>query len=129
MAGDESETQSLKKLYRDFGGSTTMHGINRVLTTTSKWKRLVWSVLFLFGVGFAAYQFVTTITDFYSYPVTTVVTLKHEVYAEFPGITICNLNRKRKSMISPELLEATSGFVEVTSVFVKVSLILSVSVY
>ncbi|CAG5125165.1 unnamed protein product [Candidula unifasciata] len=105
---EESETNSLKKLYEEFGGSTSMHGINRVLTTTSTWKRCVWSVLFLFGVAFAVYQFVITMEDFYSYPVTTVVTLKQETTAIFPGVTFCNLNKKRKSMIDPELLAAIS---------------------
>ncbi|CAG5135862.1 unnamed protein product [Candidula unifasciata] len=122
----EAETQSLKALYQEFSENTSMHGLGRVFAVSSTWRRVTWSGLCLLALGFAVYQFVTTISDFYSYPVTTIVTLKHESRAIFPGITICNLNRKRKSKIGPELLKQTSGFKEVTSVFVHISVHLHV---
>ncbi|CAG5119338.1 unnamed protein product [Candidula unifasciata] len=115
MAGDEaavSDTNSLKQLYLEFSGSTSMHGIGRALSNSSTWKRCVWSVMFLFGLGFAVYQFVITMQDFYTYPVNTVVTLKHETTAIFPAVTICNLNTNRKSMIDSDLLAALESLEE-----------------
>ncbi|CAG5119339.1 unnamed protein product [Candidula unifasciata] len=121
-----SETNSLKKLYEEFGGSTSMHGINKVLTASSKRKRCVWSVLFLFGVAFAVYQFVITMEDFYSYPVMTVVTLKQETTAIFPAVTFCNLNQKKKSMIDPYLMMTMTEMAKVIvlSVCLSVSLVI-----
>ncbi|CAG5135863.1 unnamed protein product, partial [Candidula unifasciata] len=106
-------TDRLKTLYQEFGGSTSMHGIGGVLTTNPTWKRVMWSVVFLLGVGFSVYQFVLTMADYYSYPVTTVVTLKQENTAIFPAITICNLNQKRKSKMDESLVYATGTLEEV----------------
>ncbi|CAG5119343.1 unnamed protein product [Candidula unifasciata] len=107
------EEHLLKKLFQDFGEGTSMHGIGRVLTNNRSWKRFLWSTMFLFGVGFSIYQFVITMNDFYSYPVTTVVTLRQETAAIFPGITICNLNRKRKTLAEESMFWAIDTLTDV----------------
>ncbi|CAG5119342.1 unnamed protein product, partial [Candidula unifasciata] len=104
MAGNEaavSDSKSLKQLYLDFSASTSMHGIGRVVSNSNTLKRCVWLVIFVVGLGFAAYQFVITMQDFYTYPVNTVFTLKQEATAIFPAVTICNVNIKRTSMMDP----------------------------
>lgn len=134
MAGEEvvvPQTLSLLRIYKGFAITTSMHGIGRTVDNRHPLRRFLW--ILLVAVAFAAgvYQFVVTIDDFYSYPVTTAVNVRQETKSMFPGITICNLNRKRKSKIQPKLLDLLTNFTEVTYVFVIVYGYLSVylSVY
>lgn len=94
----ESQTSSVAELYKRFGENTSMHGIGRVFASRRPYRRFAWSLMVVFGLGFAIFQLVDLINDFYSYPVTTVVTMKHETKARFPAITICNVNTHRRSL-------------------------------
>ena len=62
---------------------------------------VMWMVVYLGFVFVLGYQTYATLKDFYSYPVTTSVSLKtatHDV--TFPTITVCNNNIVRKSYIT-----------------------------
>lgn len=79
------------------GDNTSTPGLDGVFANKSPCRLFMWSVMILFGLGLSIMQVLDLFKDFYSYPVTTVVTLKRETRATFPAVTICNINRQRRS--------------------------------
>ncbi|CAG5125164.1 unnamed protein product [Candidula unifasciata] len=92
------------ELYKKFSENTTMHGLGRVFASRNPCKRVVWLVMVVSVLTIAIFQLVDLVSDFYTYPVTTLVKIKHETKATFPAITICNVNRKKRS-VTPEFEE------------------------
>lgn len=52
-----------------------------------------WCILFLTGAGFTAWNVFEVFSEFAESPVDTTVTRQVEDTFEFPGVTICNLNK------------------------------------
>lgn len=53
--------------------------------------------------GYLVYGIVISTQTYFSYPVTSVVKIKHQSSVKFPAVTFCNFNWWRTSKISPEL--------------------------
>jgi len=60
--------------------------------------RLVWVCLVLAGIGLATYQIQDRICYFYRYPTATDVRIEQAHKLRFPQVTICNVNKMRKSV-------------------------------
>ncbi|RUS81939.1 hypothetical protein EGW08_010284 [Elysia chlorotica] len=92
-------------LIKNFGGTTSMHGLPHALGDGTIWRRLFWTALVIGFAVWATYNVIEIIKDYQSRPVLTTVTSAFQSKMPFPAVTFCNLNRVRKSQASPELLE------------------------
>lgn len=95
---------SLWILYQNFSENTSLHGVGKTVIRGG-WRRIVWLLLVLSSIAWSMHQFVYILQDFYTYPVTSVVSVTHQSYIRFPAVTICNLNKLRRSKISSSLRE------------------------
>ncbi|XP_012942498.1 acid-sensing ion channel 5-like [Aplysia californica] len=95
-------------LFQEFSESTSMHGLQRAVSSESKWKRALWAALVLAGACLATFNLSQTLKDFLHNPTTTETTVDYKSKMEFPVITICNLNPLRLSIYNktePEFIE------------------------
>ena len=96
---DSKSSTSLKALWLQ----TTRHMLSVILPNllTGSWiLNVVWSFIYLFFVGVLIFQTTETLKDYFSHPVTVVISLEtsnDEVI--FPTVTICNNNILRKSYV------------------------------
>ncbi|XP_012942494.1 amiloride-sensitive sodium channel subunit gamma-like [Aplysia californica] len=79
-------------LFQEFSESTSMHGLQRAVSSESKWKRPLWAALVLAGACLATFNLSKTIKDFLHNPTTTETSVHYSPDMEFPVVTICNLN-------------------------------------
>ncbi|XP_071965394.1 epithelial sodium channel subunit alpha-like [Antedon mediterranea] len=117
MADSPSSKQpneTLKEIIEDFGNNTTAHGIPRIITATSLLPKLFWTVLCLVAFSFFAYQSIEILEEYRSYPTTTKLELIPKSKVSFPSVTICNMNRLRRSALTgtrfEELVDIDGGF-------------------
>ncbi|XP_012942490.1 degenerin deg-1-like [Aplysia californica] len=87
-------------LFQEFSESTSMHGLQRAVSSESKWKRPLWAALVLAGACLATFNLSQTLKDFLHNPTTTQTSVHYNPDMEFPVITICNLNPFRSSLIN-----------------------------
>ncbi|KAL9964428.1 hypothetical protein ACROYT_G028070 [Oculina patagonica] len=103
--GNEAESQTpnrsaaIKQKWRGFVESSTLHGLQHVFKSQTALRRIIWALLLLSGIGWFSYQSSKLLAKYYSYPVTTKVTLVYEDAPQFPAITICNFNMFRLSLV------------------------------
>ena len=99
----ESQTPSgsvaIKHKWHAFVESSTLHGLQHVFTSQTPLRRIIWALFLLSGIGWFSFQSFKLLTKYYSYPVTTKVTLVYEDAPEFPAVTICNFNMFRTSVV------------------------------
>ena len=102
---------SLVSAVRQFGESTSLHGVGRVLSPALRnnrfyWKNSLYLLALIGGVTFASWSIITVIADFRDYPVTSHVELVYPGEMEFPAVTICNadnLGVMQGEHLGPEL--------------------------
>ena len=82
-----------KAVVDEFVSSTTLHGLNRILSSRNRIKRMIWLLLVLLGVGYLSYASCKTIYEYHLYPYNTKVQMVFEKRTVFPAVTICNTNR------------------------------------
>ncbi|XP_038078960.1 uncharacterized protein LOC119746217 [Patiria miniata] len=78
---------------------TTAHGFPNIFRAKTSLGRLLWTFLFLIGVGGTIYQGTTLVLKFLSYPVSVEVKIVTRPLLEFPSVTVCNTNKLRHSAI------------------------------
>jgi len=84
-----------------FCASVSVVGLSYVVNTSaSPYRRSIWFLLILVGVGFTTYQLQDRIRLYRSYPVNVLVRVKHADEMRFPTVTICNENRASLSKAS-----------------------------
>ena len=66
---------SLKALTTDFLGSTSAHGIPRVVNSKTWYRKAIWIFMFLVALTYFLYQCTTLFTTYYAYP----TSIKNEV--------------------------------------------------
>ncbi|GFN78967.1 acid-sensing ion channel 1 [Plakobranchus ocellatus] len=105
-------TTTTKKTHRTateaihkFTQSTSLHGVQHVMGHRSVWRRMVWSVLVIGFVAWAAHNVYQIISDYNSYPVQTSVSSEYHSKMNFPAVTICNLNRIRLSKAPQQMVQ------------------------
>ncbi|XP_012942493.1 degenerin del-1-like [Aplysia californica] len=79
-------------LFQEFSESTSMHGLQRAVSSESKWKRPLWAALVLTGACLATFNLSQTLKDFLHNPTTTQTKVYYNPKMEFPVVTLCNLN-------------------------------------
>ena len=94
-----SRSVAIQRKWNAFVESSTLHGLQHVFTSQTPLRRIIWALLLLSGIGWFSFQSSKLLTKYFSYPVTTKVTLVYEDAPEFPAVTICNFNMFRASAV------------------------------
>ncbi|BFZ05750.1 hypothetical protein BsWGS_08789 [Bradybaena similaris] len=95
--------ETVKSIYQLFGDITSIHGVQRT-TVKTRWRRIIWAILVLTSFSWGLHQLVIVVDSYFSYPVSSVITLQHGTDIPFPAVTICNLNKLRKSLLPDAVL-------------------------
>ena len=88
-----------KRKWKHFIDNCTLHGLQHATNGQTKVRSIIWSAFLLMGTAYFVHQSYLLLDRYYSYPITTKVTLEYEEEPEFPAVTICNFNVLRKSYI------------------------------
>ena len=94
-----SKSVVIKQKWNNFVENSTLHGMHNIFSSQTTFRRIIWTMFLLSGVGYFSYQSAVLLTKYFSFPVTTKSILVYEKEPEFPAITICNFNMLRKSVI------------------------------
>ena len=59
----------------------------------------MWAVIMVGALSWLVYMIARNVQRYYSYPTTTLETVKHVDSLDFPAVTLCNYNQVRKSKL------------------------------
>lgn len=91
---------TIKQKWNGFVESSTLHGLQHVFASRTPGRRIIWALFLLLGMGWFSFQSFKLLTKYFSYPVTTKVTLVYEDAPDFPAVSICNFNMFRRSVVN-----------------------------
>ncbi|KAL9964424.1 hypothetical protein ACROYT_G028066 [Oculina patagonica] len=94
-----SKSAAITKRWSIFVGSSTLHGLNYVFTSRTLVRRFLWALFLVSSMAWFSYQSSNLLRKYFSYSVTTKVSLEYEDTPQFPAVTICNFNRFKRSVI------------------------------
>ena len=83
----------LKETLKDFGGETSIAGINNCGKGKSLVRSSIWLVIFTVLGYYTVVGFLDIVFEYLEYPVITTTDISHQNQVDFPAVTICNLNR------------------------------------
>ena len=89
---DKSIKEEFKDLFVDWMSFTTIHGVTRILDARGFFLKLMWFILFMCGIAGTLYLLVIQIQVYFDFQEVTSTQIIPDFPAEFPTITICNLN-------------------------------------
>ncbi|XP_068739704.1 amiloride-sensitive sodium channel subunit alpha-like [Montipora capricornis] len=107
--GSSQKSQQLKsfqeRIFECFG-YTTAHGYGRVADATdSSLRRCFWLLACAAAFGIFVYQLQDLTSQYLSRPLKTRAWIAHEQNLPFPQVTVCNLNKIRRSKIPEDVLK------------------------
>ena len=86
------------KQWAEFAEVVSIVGIRyAVIPTASVARKVFWTLLVLFGIGFVMYQVQNRISYYISWPTTVNLEVKYNNTLRFPTVTICNENEMRRA--------------------------------
>ena len=83
----------LHKRLSEFGNKTNIAGLNIAFHSKSRSKKCYWLLLFLVGSCLTFNNLSKVFIYYYEFNVTTSTDVTHEQSVQFPGVTLCNLNK------------------------------------
>ena len=86
--------------FRKYIENTTTHGVVRIFSGKSKARRVFWAIVVIFAAGFCLYNIVDQMVEYANRPTATTITQRTNRKGEltFPAVTLCNLNRFKRSV-------------------------------
>lgn len=90
---------AINRKWRHFIDNSTLHGMQYVFNGQTKIRSIVWAVFFVMSTAYFLFQSSLLLKRYYSYDVTTKVTLQYEKSPEFPAVTICHFDMLRESFV------------------------------
>ena len=90
---------SINRKWRHFLSNSTLHGLQYVFNSETKFRSIIWAAFLLMCTGHFVYKSSLLLRAYYSYEVTSKVTVKYEKSPEFPAVTICHFNMLRESFV------------------------------
>lgn len=87
----------------EFCSETTAHGFGRLVHSQSRILRWMWLCLVIAGAIGCIYETSEFVYRFLEFGVTVKFTRVREKSLQFPAITLCNLNRFRRSKVGTEI--------------------------
>ena len=100
-----SQKAEIEKTWNKFVESSTLHGLLHVFSSSTRTRRFLWAVLLLLAIMWFSFQSFKLIEKYYSYQVTTKVSLKYDPMPTFPAVTICNFNVFKRSVVRTSAYE------------------------
>ena len=95
----EHEAEETKKIIKEFGSYTTLHGFHFIFDSSSLIRKIIWVVLLVLGLSFLMLQFRDNWRKLYSNRSTISREIEHNESVIFPAISLCNQNMMRKSKV------------------------------
>ncbi|KAJ8029185.1 FMRFamide-activated amiloride-sensitive sodium channel [Holothuria leucospilota] len=94
--------------------NTGAHGIPNIKRAGSPFRRIMWALLFLFGLTMFAVQSSQLISTYMRHEVNVNYEIAYESKVEFPAVTICNMNPIKSTYLleNEELFELFFGSTE-----------------
>ena len=93
------KSAAIRRKWRHFIDNSTLHGMQYVFNGQTKIRTIIWTTFLIMGTTYFFYQSSVLLKRYYSYQVTTKMTLKYEKLPEFPAVTICHFNMLRKTFV------------------------------
>ena len=97
----------------EYSGVTTAHGVPRIITSKSILSKLFWACVTLAALGLFLWQGSLLLFDFQGHPYTTQIDVVTQTEVQFPAVTVCNMNKMRRSAMVgtrfESLIEADGG--------------------
>ncbi|XP_077863187.1 degenerin mec-10-like [Saccoglossus kowalevskii] len=98
--GPITKTQEkIVEILEQFASSTTAHGINRVSSTERPFRKVMWCMIVLVAFSTFTIHASALIIKYLDFDVTYKLKVMKESTVEFPSVTMCNMNKMRKSAI------------------------------
>ncbi|KAL8590301.1 hypothetical protein ACOMHN_006417 [Nucella lapillus] len=98
-------------LIKELGSESNAHGVARIIRSRDKRRKVVWSLLVLFGVGSAISQLSSLVHKYLQYQVVEVSEIQDGLPVEFPAVTLCNIEpiswRKLRRLLNGTTPETT----------------------
>ena len=82
-----------KEIVIDVWGTSTMHGLSKVIKSKSWSLKIMWLLCLFIGIGSFAKFSLNSVSDFLDYEVTTKIRRIYETPTIYPTISICNKNK------------------------------------
>ncbi|CAF0821207.1 unnamed protein product [Brachionus calyciflorus] len=89
---EEEMKKQIKECVREWCENTTSHGFSNMVKTDSNLIRVSWVVLVLCFSSYCLYTVINSINSYLAYEVSVNYQIVADSSAEFPAVTICNLN-------------------------------------
>ena len=93
------EAQTFRRHWHTFSEQATVHGVSYLADSKTKIIRFFWLIIILAALCSTGYFGYKVIKEFMSRPYTTKVDLITRTSVDFPAVTICNMNRLRRSKL------------------------------
>ncbi|XP_001199295.4 degenerin deg-1 [Strongylocentrotus purpuratus] len=107
------KTDSVKAVLNEYSGVTTAHGVPRIITSKSILSKLFWACVTLAALGAFLWQGSLLLFDYKGHPYTTQIDVVTQTEVQFPAVTVCNMNKMRRSAMVgtrfESLIEADGG--------------------
>ena len=86
--------------FRKYIDNTTTHGVVRIFSGRSKTRRAFWAIVVIIAAGACLYNIVDQMTFYVRSPTAISITqrVNHQGELTFPAVTVCNLNRFKRSV-------------------------------
>ncbi|XP_071795166.1 uncharacterized protein [Asterias amurensis] len=96
----EKKKGAIKDAVQTFADTTTAHGIPFIINGTYTLARIAWALLWLVAIGVAFVQAYSLLYEYFViWPTTTNIELVTNTNSKFPAVTLCNMNRIRRSKV------------------------------
>ncbi|XP_054759502.2 degenerin mec-4-like [Lytechinus pictus] len=92
--------KSWRTVVQSFCKSTTMHGVSRLIESTRAIFRLAWLLTVLTFLCILMWQAYSLVDDYRGNPATTAINMVPNNKLSFPAVTVCNMNRLRRSKLA-----------------------------
>ncbi|KAG8193082.1 hypothetical protein JTE90_017833 [Oedothorax gibbosus] len=84
---------------------SAVNGVSHIALAKSGGRRILWTGLFAFAIVGWFFQTTTLLEYYYKYPSVVKIFVEKPSVMDFPAVTICNVNRIRKSVFCKEFPE------------------------
>ncbi|GFO41655.1 acid-sensing ion channel 5 [Plakobranchus ocellatus] len=115
-AATRRKHRTAKERIDDFIHSTSMRGVQHVMSHRPVWRRMIWSILVIGSAAWAVHNVYQIVSEYSSHPVQTTVSSEYHSKMNFPAVTVCNLNRIRLSKTPQSLVESLQWMIMVGKV-------------
>ncbi|XP_072013236.1 uncharacterized protein [Amphiura filiformis] len=105
---------TLSDIVNEYGETSTAHGIPRIIAADRWRSKIFWSIISCGLAVLFGYQGYWLLIDFFSWPYTSKIDVISKYKVEFPAVTVCNMNRMRRSELVGTryqgIIEVDGGF-------------------